>query len=74
MRAPVEGGVDAQIAAEFDAGVGARNIEEACAIEGADTHILDRFRLDRQIGCPGATHGEKGRRGTENKVSYRCHY
>jgi hypothetical protein len=74
VRAAVEGDVGAQIAADLDTGVGARDKEEARAIERANAHILDRLCLDRQIGCPGCAHGEKARRRTEDKVSYRCHH
>src|SRR5207237_5072367 len=50
VRAAVEGDVGAQIAAELDAGIGARNVEEPRAIERAYAYILHRLCLDRQIG------------------------
>src|SRR5437899_167202 len=50
VDAAVERGVDAQITTQLDAGVGARDIEETRAIQGADPHVLDRFGLDGKIG------------------------
>jgi hypothetical protein len=52
--AGVERGVNAQIATQLDAGVGARNVEETGTIRRADSHILDRFGLDGKISrlCP----------------------
>src|SRR5262249_32903799 len=44
--AGAERGIDTQIAAQLDAGVGARDIEETRTIQGADPHVLDRFGLD----------------------------
>src|SRR5262249_28118987 len=74
VRAAVEGDVGAQIAADLDAGIGARNVEKARPVERANAHILDRLSIDRQVGCRGCAYGEKARRRTEDKVSYRCHH
>jgi hypothetical protein len=54
VDAAVERGVYAQEAAELDAGVGARNIEETLAVRRADPHIFDRAGLERKISrlCP----------------------
>src|SRR5213078_2542716 len=61
VDAAVERGVDAQITTQLDAGVGARDIEETRAIQGADPHVLDRFGLDGKIGRLSSTHGDKTR-------------
>src|SRR5215210_3700911 len=58
----VERGVDAQITAELDAGVGAWNVVETGTIQGTDLHVLDRFGLDGKISCLCPTHGEETRR------------
>jgi hypothetical protein len=71
--AGVERGVDAQIAAELDAGVGARDVEESRTIQGADPHVLDRFGLDGKISrlCP--SHGDETRRRAEDKAPNHLH-
>jgi hypothetical protein len=51
VDAAIEGGVGAQITTNLDAGIGARNEPEACAIERTDFYVLDRLGLDRKIGC-----------------------
>ena len=43
--------VGADIAAELDAGVAARDVVETFTIERADLHVLDRLGLDGKIGC-----------------------
>jgi len=58
VGAAVKRGVDAQIAAELDTGVGAGNVEEAGAIQRADPHILDRLGFDGKIGGLGAADGK----------------
>src|SRR5205823_4629967 len=58
----VERGVDAQITTQLDAGVGARDIEETRAIQGADPDVLDRFGLDGKIGSLRSTQGDETRR------------
>ena len=51
VGAAVEGGVGAQIAADLDAGVGARDVEEAGAVKRADPDVFDRLGLDRKVGA-----------------------
>src|SRR5207237_70149 len=58
----VERGVDAQITTQLDAGVGARDIEETRAIQGADPDVLDRFGLDGKIGSLRSAQGAETRR------------
>jgi hypothetical protein len=62
VDAAVERGVDAQVTAELDAGVGAGDVPESSTIQGADPHVFDRFGLHGKISrlCP--THGDQGRR------------
>ena len=62
IDAAVECGVNAQITAQLDASVGARDVEETGTIQGADPHVLDRFGLDGKISCLSPTHGEQTRR------------
>jgi hypothetical protein len=50
VDATVEGSVHAQITADLDAGVGARDEEEAFAVERADPYIFDRLGFDRKVG------------------------
>jgi hypothetical protein len=38
-----------RIAADLDAGVGARNVPESRAVQRTDPHVFDRFRLHRKI-------------------------
>ncbi len=54
--------VHAQIAAELDASVGARNVEETGTIQGADPHVFDRFGLYGKIGCLRPANGDQTRR------------
>ena len=71
VGAAVEGDVGAQIAAELDAGVGARDVEEAGAVKRADPHILDRLGLDRKVGRLCAAQGHQACCRAENKCSRR---
>src|SRR6185369_14620982 len=66
--AGVERGVDAQITTQLDAGVGARDVEETRAIQGADPDVLDRFGLDGKIGSLCSAQGDETRRRAENKA------
>jgi len=59
VRAAVEGGVGAQITANLDAGVGARDKEEAGAVERTDPYIFDRLGLDRKVGRLCAAQGHQ---------------
>src|SRR5262245_10121511 len=58
----VERGVDANVATQLDAGIGARDVVETRAIQGADPHVLDRFGLDGKIGSLCPAHGDQTRR------------
>src|SRR5207245_2650326 len=63
----IERGVDAQKPAEFDAGVGARNVEKAGTIQGADPHVINRFGLDGKVSPNCSCYGQKtGRSAREN--------
>jgi hypothetical protein len=44
-RIRIDAQIGAHIAAELDAGVGAGDVIEARAIQGADLHVFDRFGL-----------------------------
>ena len=69
----VERGIDAQIAAELDAGVGARDVEESRTVQRADPHVFDRFGLHGKISrlCP--SHGDETRRRAEDKALNHLH-
>jgi hypothetical protein len=43
-------GLDSQIAAHLQAGIGARDVVEAVPVKGADLHILHRRCLHRHVG------------------------
>src|SRR5262249_39107389 len=52
VDAAVEHRVDAQITADLDAGIGARNVPESGTIQRADPHVFDRFGLyGRSAAC-----------------------
>ena len=59
MRAAVEGDVRTQITADLDAGIGARDIEEAGAVKRTDPHIFDCLGLDRKVGGGGCANDAK---------------
>ena len=69
----VERGVDAQITTQPDAGVGARDVEETRAIQGANPHIFDCLGLDRKVSrlCPAQGHQARCR--AEDECSRRNH-
>ncbi len=62
VNAAIEGGVDTQITAKLDAGIGARDIEEASAVKRADPDVFDRLGLDGKIGGPCPANGDWSRR------------
>src|SRR4051812_6227194 len=62
VDAAVERGVDAQITTQLDAGVGARDVEETRAIQGADPHVLDRLGLEGKTGRLSPANGNQTRR------------
>src|SRR6185436_17264377 len=69
----VEGGVGTHVAAEFHAGVGAGNEEEAGAVRRADPYIIDWLGFDRKVGrlCEARCH-EADRR-PDQKCANRLH-
>jgi hypothetical protein len=66
-------GLDAQIAAHLDAGVGVGNVEEAVTVQAADLHVLNRRSLHRHIRRlrPGNRH--QTRCGPEEKAFHHLH-
>jgi hypothetical protein len=50
VDAAIEGGIDAQRAAELDAGVGARDIEEARGVKRSNPDVFHGLGLDRKVG------------------------
>src|ERR1700716_4041869 len=62
VGAAVESGVGAQITADLDAGIGARDKPEASAIERTDLYVFDRLGLDRKIRGLSSADSEKRRR------------
>ncbi|MHC2683440.1 hypothetical protein ACVJDU_005004 [Bradyrhizobium diazoefficiens] len=73
VAAGIERHFGTQIAAELDAGVAARDVVEARAIERADLDVLDRLGLDRKIGRLGSTDGDQTRRSAEQKALHHFH-
>ena len=65
----IESGVGAQVAAEFDAGVGSRNVKEARAVKGANPDIFNGCGLDRKIGRLNPAYAKQGCRGGEKNLS-----
>ena len=61
------------VAADLEACVGARDVEEACSVEVADFHVFDRLGLDRKISRLGARHRQQSGCGTEQKAFHLCH-
>src|SRR5712671_5969217 len=77
MRLPAARGVPAvvgpHVAADLETDVGARNVVEALAVEGADLHVFDRFGLDGKIGSLRPRHCDKSCRGAEEKTFHHLH-
>jgi hypothetical protein len=46
--AGIKADVEADPAADLEAGIGARNIVEPYSVDRADLNVLDRLRLDRK--------------------------
>src|SRR5262249_52739714 len=59
VNAAVERAVNAQIAADLDAGVGAGNVVETRTVQRTDLHVFDRFGLHGKVGCLRPAHGDK---------------
>src|SRR6202011_1306741 len=60
-------------AANLDASMGARDVEEPFAVKSADLHVFDGFGLDGEIGGLRRGNGEQTRRAAEEKALYRSH-
>ena len=60
-------------AADLDAGIGARNVEEPFAVQTADLHVFDRFGLDGKIGCLRPRNRDQTRRAAEEKAFHHLH-
>jgi hypothetical protein len=67
-------GLDAQIPTHLQAGIGARDVVEAIAVQAADLHILHRRGLHRHVGglCPG--NRDEARGGPEKKTLHDFHF
>src|SRR5204863_722857 len=65
--------LDTQIPAELQAGVGARNVVEAVAIQAADLYELHRLCLYRHIRSLRPSHRNEPRGGTEEKTFHHLH-
>src|SRR5205807_2318943 len=59
VRIRIRQNIDAQITAELDAGVGARDVVETGTIRRADPHIFDRLGLYGKISRLGPAHGDQ---------------
>ena len=69
----VERHVGTQVAAQLDAGIGARDVVETRAVQRADLHVFDRLGLQRKIGrlCPADS--DQGRCRAEDKALNHLH-
>ena len=66
----IEGDVGAQIAAELDAGIGARDVEEARAVKRANPYVLHRLGLNRKVGRLEAVYRQKAARRRGEKRAF----
>ena len=66
-------GLDAQIAAHLQAGVGAGNVVEPIPVQAADFHVLNRRCLYRHVGCLRPSDRDETRGGTEQKTFHHLH-
>src|SRR5262249_59751779 len=77
MRLPAASGVPAvvgpDVTTDLETDIGAGNVEEALAVEGADLHVFDRLGLDRKIGSLRPRNCDKSCRGAEEKISHYLH-
>jgi hypothetical protein len=64
-------GLDTQIAAHLEAGIGARDVVEAVPVEGADLDILHRRGLHRHVGGLRPSNRDEPRGGSEKWLSRR---
>src|SRR5205085_2751640 len=68
-----ERGFNAQVAAQLDTGVSARDVVEPGAVQGADLHVFDRFGLDGKVGSLCSAHCDETSRGAEDKALNHLH-
>ncbi|GCC45910.1 hypothetical protein chiPu_0030288, partial [Chiloscyllium punctatum] len=73
IRVRVHDDVGAQVAAQLDTGVGARDVIETGTIQGANLHVLDRFGLDGKIGRLSSADRDECRRRAEDKALNHLH-
>ena len=67
-------GFEAGTAADAQAGIGARDVEEARAVGAADPHVLDRDRLlNGKVGRLCTRNGGQPRRRSEKKALHELH-
>ena len=66
-------GLDAQIPAHLQAGVGAGNVVEPIPVQAADFHVLNRRCLYRHVGCLRPSDRDETRGGTEQKSFHGVH-
>ena len=66
-------GLNAQIPAELEAGVGAGDVVEGVPVQAADLHVLHRLRLDRHVGGLRPSYRDQTRGGTEEKTFHHLH-
>src|SRR5439155_16189112 len=60
-------------AAQFNAGVGPRDVEESLPVHAADLHVFDRLCLDREIGSLRTSDRNQTRGGTQEKAFHHLH-
>src|SRR5215510_8456098 len=77
MRLPTACGVPAvvspDVTTDLETDIGAGNVEEALAVEGADLHVFDRLGLDGKIGSLRPRNCDKSCRGAEEKTFHHLH-
>src|SRR5437764_2942790 len=59
--------------ADLEAGIGARNVIEACAIKAADFHVFYWLGLDRKISCLPSRNRNQTGRGAEEEAFHHLH-
>src|SRR5262249_42384600 len=77
MRLPAASGVPAvvgpDVTTDLETDIGAGNVEEALAVEGADLHVFDRLGLDGKIGSLRPRNCDKSCRRAEEKTFHHLH-
>ncbi len=66
-------GLNTQIPAQLQAGVGAGNVVEPIPVQAADLHIIYRRCLHRHVGGLRPSDRDETRGGTEQKSFHRVH-